>query len=587
MQICPVGALTAKPYRFRARPWDLEQVESTCTTCSVGCRITVQSSQNQLRRYQGVDSDPVNWGWLCDKGRFAFEAVGSPDRVTAPLVRGEGDDLVPTSWAVALDAAAGALRSALDAGGPSSVAVIGGARGTNEDAFAWARLAREVIGTATSTPSSGTASTPRCSACPQATIDQACAAATIVLLGPDLKEELPVLYLRVRDAAEKRRSRVLELSPKDTGLTRYAWRSVRYEPGQQASVARTLLAEAEVAEQLAGGDVVVIVGRANLAEPEHWTRQALSEVVAASPGVRVPPGAPAGQRAGRTLCGRAVAGRGRASTPGASSRPRPAVASGAWSSWVPTLSSTSPTPTLARRALAGAATVLAVDTHRTSSSGLAQVLLPAAAFAEKSGTTTNLEGRVTALSQKVTPPGIVRPDWVIAADLADALGTDLGVDRIEQLHDQLVATVPAFAPASASALAAERDGVLLAATESSGAVTGDVAAPPVRSSYDLRLVVSRSLYDAGVAVATSPSLAPLAPGGRLHIHPLDLDRLGATTGTSLKVSSAGTTLVVEVEADAGVARGTAWLPFNQPGSTAADLLDSAAGAIDLRVENLT
>ena len=67
VQICPVGALTATPYRFKARPWDLDQVESTCTTCSVGCRTLVQSSRNEILRYQGVDVDPVNWGWLCDR----------------------------------------------------------------------------------------------------------------------------------------------------------------------------------------------------------------------------------------------------------------------------------------------------------------------------------------------------------------------------------------------------------------------------------------------------------------------------------------------------------------------------------------
>ena len=72
VQICPVGALTAKPYRFKARPWDLDQAESTCDSCSVGCRIVVQSSRNELLRYQGVDIDPVNWGWLCDKGRFSL-----------------------------------------------------------------------------------------------------------------------------------------------------------------------------------------------------------------------------------------------------------------------------------------------------------------------------------------------------------------------------------------------------------------------------------------------------------------------------------------------------------------------------------
>jgi NADH-quinone oxidoreductase subunit G len=75
VQICPVGALTASSYRFRARPWDLEQAESTCQGCSVGCRVAVESSRNQVLRYQGVDIDPVNWGWLCDKGRFGFEAT--------------------------------------------------------------------------------------------------------------------------------------------------------------------------------------------------------------------------------------------------------------------------------------------------------------------------------------------------------------------------------------------------------------------------------------------------------------------------------------------------------------------------------
>jgi NADH-quinone oxidoreductase subunit G len=112
---------------------------------------------------------------------------------------------------------------------------------------------RRSSGRPTSTPSSATASTRRSSACPRATIDQAAAATTIILLGPDLKEELPVLYLRVRDAAEKRRTRILELSPRATGLTPYAWRSVRYEPGGRRTWRRSTLAEAEVAEQLGRG----------------------------------------------------------------------------------------------------------------------------------------------------------------------------------------------------------------------------------------------------------------------------------------------------------------------------------------------
>ena len=116
VQICPVGALTAKPYRFKARPWDLEQVESTCTTCSVGCRISVHSSRDELLRFQGVDIESVNWGWMCDRGRFNFEALESEQRISNPLVRGEAG-LAETSWNSAMAIAAQLLGDARSADG--------------------------------------------------------------------------------------------------------------------------------------------------------------------------------------------------------------------------------------------------------------------------------------------------------------------------------------------------------------------------------------------------------------------------------------------------------------------------------------
>jgi len=121
VQICPVGALTAKPYRFSARPWDLEQVESTCTTCAVGCREAVQSAGGRLSRVLGIDSDPVNHGWLCDKGRFTIEAVqseiatgdilDSATRITEPMVR-RGDAFESVGWGEALAEAASILKMA-------------------------------------------------------------------------------------------------------------------------------------------------------------------------------------------------------------------------------------------------------------------------------------------------------------------------------------------------------------------------------------------------------------------------------------------------------------------------------------------
>ena len=86
VQICPVGALTASAYRFRARPWDLQTVETSCTTCAVGCRGALQSTSNRIVRLLGVDSEPVNQGWLCDKGRYGYEWVHS----RGPRARADG-----------------------------------------------------------------------------------------------------------------------------------------------------------------------------------------------------------------------------------------------------------------------------------------------------------------------------------------------------------------------------------------------------------------------------------------------------------------------------------------------------------------
>ncbi len=259
VQICPVGALTATPYRFRARPWDLEEVESTCTDCSVGCRITVQSSRNQVLRYQGVDSDPVNWSWLCDKGRFGFEAVNSQERLDGPYLRTDDGTLAPGRWSDALGAAAAAISAA----SPASIAVLGGSRLTNESQYAWARLAKGVIGTDHVDAQLGDGLPAQLIAgLPGATIDQVCAPGTTVLyLGPDPKEELPVLYLRLRHAAERDGVRIIELSPARSGLSPYTTASLNYRPGEVAALVDALVS-GEVPD---GGVAGVAAGRVRTA----------------------------------------------------------------------------------------------------------------------------------------------------------------------------------------------------------------------------------------------------------------------------------------------------------------------------------
>jgi NADH-quinone oxidoreductase subunit G len=243
VQICPVGALLASPYRFRARPWDLSSVESSCQVCSVGCRVALQSSADRLVRSLGVDSEPVNHGWLCDKGRFGFDFIHAPDRITEPQARGVDSVRGEATWPEALDAAAAGLAGALERGGPSSVAVIGGARGTNEDAYAWARFAKGVLKTDNVDCQVGDGLPAEVvTGVPRARLSDCDNARAIVLLAPDLKEELPVAYLRVKRAAVDLKVPLIEISAVGTGLTRYARTSLRHLPGEAGPLAAQLAA---------------------------------------------------------------------------------------------------------------------------------------------------------------------------------------------------------------------------------------------------------------------------------------------------------------------------------------------------------
>jgi NADH-quinone oxidoreductase subunit G len=582
VQICPVGALTAKPYRFKARPWDLQEAESTCTTCAVGCRTAVQSSRDEVLRYQGVDSDPVNWGWLCDKGRFGFEGLRNDDRLAAPMVR-TANGHEPTSWNSAAASAVQLIRDAVAAGGAKSVAVLGGARGSNEDAFAWARLAHEVIGTPNVSAQLADGLPVSVLGLNRATIDEAASAPTIILLAPDLKEELPVLYIRLRDAAMKHRSRIVEFAPKASGLTELAWRTVFYEPGTQADAVRTALADSDITAQLAKGDVVIVVGRANLAESSAPTLAALHALTTALPVAKVLPALRRGNVMGAIAVGL------RPGKDGLDSRGILNAAADGKIECLILLGSDPladvPDADLARRALAGARRIIAVDTFVTGSSKLADVLFAAAGYAEKAGTTTNIEGRVTTLAQKVSVHGTSRPDWMIAADLAQRLGTDLGYETVGDVTAAIAASVDGFAGVTAESLADAANGVL-----SAPLVVHALDAPVVtlaeRNSYDFRLVVSRKLYDQAIGTSRSPSLAPLASAGAVYVHPLDVARVGSALGTDVKVSTPKATIVLALAEDPSVQRGTAWVPFNHSGANPGDLIDAAAAVTDVRIESL-
>lgn len=578
VQICPVGALTATPYRFKARPWDLSQVESTCTTCSVGCRVVVQSSRDEVVRVQGVDSDPVNWGWLCDRGRFDFQSITAGARVTAPLVRGESGELEPASWSEAIERASRLLRTAV-ASSPRSVAILGGARGTNEDAFAWAAFA-DALGVVDRDAQMGDGLPASVFSLPAATIDDVCAASTVVLLAPDLKEELPVLFLRLRDAAIRRPDLVVEISSTQTAITPLSWRSVRLEPGMAATAIAAGELGADVDARLREGDVVVVVGRANLAESEGSTMDALAAILERSPGARVLPVLRRGNVRGAVAAGLTPVGDGRGTVASLTHAARGGVECLVLLGADP-LSDVGDVG-LARRGLAGARSIVAIDAFLTASANLAEVVLPACVWGEKIGTTTNVEGRVTEVAAAVTPAGTSRPDWMIAVELAAACGVELGALTVGDVRRAMVERAPSFATVPVDG-PLPVDGCLLTSGETvrierSGIECGE------RNSYDFRLLASRVLYDRAVATAMSPSLVGQIGESVVAVHSLDLARIGVPEGAPVAVTSRAGAVVVPVAADDRIMRGCARVVLGQDGPDPRELIGSDAPVLDVRIE---
>jgi NADH-quinone oxidoreductase subunit G len=239
---------------------------------------------------------------------------------------------------------------------------------------------------------------------------------------------------------------------------------------------------------------------------------------------------------------------------------------------------------LARRGIAGAKFVVAVDTFLTQSAAHADVVLPAAAYGEKDGTTMNLEGRVTNVVQKITPRGTARADWMIAAELADLVGHDTGVTTLHDVQQLLASRVAGFG-ATTTAVAIKRDGVVVSAGTPVRTPFTVASAPP-RNSYEFRLDLSRKLYDRAVATITSPALAELSVGAGVCIHPLDLERVGASNGASVRVSNNHSSIVLPVTSSLSVPRGTAVVPFNQPGADIRELVRHGESVIDVRIESM-
>jgi len=455
VQICPVGALLGRPYRFVARPWDLETAPSVCTYCAVGCPITNEARDNKLVRCQALPNEEVNDFWICDKGRFGYHHVSSQDRLANPLVRGSDDSFATASWAQAL----AAIKEKVTDG--ARVGVISGGHLTTEDSFAVARLARKSLKTTNVDSRIQDAGAPyerlvgiTGAAGSNAEIDDLDSARTIVWIGDDPKETLPVLFLRLRKAALDGGARLVVVSPRRISLDAFANDVVRSEAGREAGALRAL-SDLE-------GPIVIGWGPTSPARDDASVLDAIAEL-AGSSGAKVLVAVPHAGSQGALDMGvhpALEAGYKPVAEPGLDTRAMlEAAAAGELDVlfvFGADVIQDFPDADLARRALASGTFLVVAELFPTETTEFADVILPSAAYAEREGTFTNLERRLQKLEKLLPEPGTARTVWSMCAGIAHAVGDDWKWRHFNDVWTDLKKEVPTHKDVDIEALRQQR-----------------------------------------------------------------------------------------------------------------------------------
>ncbi|MCS6951052.1 MAG: NADH-quinone oxidoreductase subunit NuoG, partial [bacterium] len=272
IELCPVGALTSRVYRFRARPWDMKSQKSVCTRCSNGCNIWLDYRPGRLVRVLGRENEAVNEEWTCDKGKFGHEYINSDRRLLSPLIRKDGK-FVTASWVEVYQLIASRLKEALQGGGARSVGAIGGAHLSTEEAYLLQKLMRVAVGTnnidhrleRNQLAGDGTLLSRLGVPFMQNAIADIERAKTVFVFGSELVDEQPIVFLRARKAWYRHGAKVLIAYPEPTETElRFDEPTVlRYREGSEATLVNAL------------SRLLLETGRARTDEVDAETLQAL------------------------------------------------------------------------------------------------------------------------------------------------------------------------------------------------------------------------------------------------------------------------------------------------------------------------
>ncbi len=562
IQICPVGALTSATYRFRARPFDLVSVPTSCEHCASGCSLRTDYRRSTITRRLAWDDPQVNEEWNCDKGRFAF-AYMQQGRLEWPMVR-ENGELRTASWPEALAIAARGLQAA-----GSDTAVLVGGRATMEDAYAYSRFARVALGTdhidfrarAASAEerdflAAKVAGTPM--RIEYADLEKS---PVVLLVAFEPEDESPIVFLRLRKASTSGTRVYSVAAGASRGLSKMNGTLVPAVPGDEAKAVESL--PADVRDALAQPGAVIMVGEraatapgtlsavAQLAEQTGaalaWVPRRAGERGALDAGALaglLPGGRPLDDPQARDQVAAAWnVDVDALPQPGLSGGAlREAMLAGSVRSALVAGVEASDYPEDIAEALGNVDFVVSLENHHSAITAMADVVFPVAVVSEKAGTFLDWEGRPRPFGQ-VFRDAMMDSDASVLAMLADELGV--------------------ASPRTVSELRGEL-GRLGAWTGARTSPTRSAAVPTDREA--VRLATWRLLLDLGVMQEGEPHLAATARPTTARMSSSTATGHGIEAGGQVTVHGPSGSITVSVEIDDSMIDSVVWLPTNSEGS---------------------
>ena len=459
IEVCPTGTLLDGTYRHQARPWELTQTVSTCTYCSDGCQMSLGSRGGELMRIVARDRyvNGLNGEFLCIKGRFGHPFVNHEQRIRTPLIRyKKGGKLIPATWDEAIRFTAQQLDAVVAAHGSNSLGVIGSPRLTNEALYCLRKFATEVVETESHAVSDVFSLDPFFANLggPLATHQDIRQAKTIVLIGGEPEELQPLTGRQIRQAVRNGGAKLIMVNSVPIRLRERASQFIHVRPGTENAAVLALVdsasdalaarkmgvdaAELELARRTIAeteGDVVVMFGgelspeaQAVVAQMPYTfagegRRLLLHPLPLFSNSIGAHDMGMSGSSVGELLDGAGVSTRA-----------------------LYVAGSLLPDQPHSAEALSKLDFLVVQELFETETTAFADVVFPAASFAEIDGTYTNNDGLVQRLRQSIDPVNQSKPDWLIVSQLAKELGVDFGFEMsASAVFRELSDRTPAYA----------------------------------------------------------------------------------------------------------------------------------------------